>query len=108
MFFAAYAPNVPQGTHPVLESIDGGVAPVAIGSDYNSGESDIDFDLAFSLTYPQTITLYQGQCLYYSFNSQDSMCLTSNSRRCQLQHLWRKRDKRIRQYLPRCARWGKF
>jgi tripeptidyl-peptidase-1 len=75
-FFADYAPNVPQGTHPQLDSIDGGEAPVAPDSDYNTGESDIDMDIAFSLIYvsklfctkcfetkrfskPQTITLYQ-------------------------------------------------
>ncbi|KAN0106727.1 putative Tripeptidyl-peptidase sed1 [Hyaloscypha variabilis] len=58
-FFAAYAPNVPQGTHPTLDSIDGGVAPVPVTSQYVTGESDIDMDLSFSLIYPQTITLYQ-------------------------------------------------
>lgn len=50
-FFAQYAPNVPQGTHPALDSIDGGEAPVAPGSEFNTGESDIDFDIAFSLIY---------------------------------------------------------
>ncbi|KAH8656500.1 putative Tripeptidyl-peptidase sed1 [Tricladium varicosporioides] len=58
-FFAQYAPNVPQGTHPVLDSIDGGEAPVSPGSEFNTGESDIDFDIAFSLIYPQTVILYQ-------------------------------------------------
>ncbi|KAG9240127.1 Pro-kumamolisin, activation domain-containing protein [Calycina marina] len=58
-FFAEYAPNVPQGTHPKLDSIDGGEAPVAFDSDFNTGESDIDMDIGFSLIYPQTITLYQ-------------------------------------------------
>lgn len=50
-FFAAYAPNVPQGTHPKLDSIDGGVAPVPVTSQYVTGESDIDMDLAYSLIY---------------------------------------------------------
>ena len=50
-FFAAYAPNVPQGTHPTLDSIDGGVAPVPVTSQYVTGESDIDMDLSFSLIY---------------------------------------------------------
>jgi tripeptidyl-peptidase I len=48
-FFAAYAPNVPQGTHPKLDSIDGGVAPEPVTSEFVTGESDIDMDLAFSL-----------------------------------------------------------
>lgn len=59
LFFAQFAPYVPQGTHPKLDSIDGGEAPVAPGSEYNTGESDIDMDIAFSLIHPQTITLYQ-------------------------------------------------
>jgi hypothetical protein len=51
LFFASYAPNVPQGTHPTLDSIDGGVAPVPVTSEYVTGESDIDMDLSFSLIY---------------------------------------------------------
>lgn len=59
MFYASYAPNVPQGTGPVLEGIDGGFAPVAQNSSLATGESIIDFDLVFSLTYPQQVILYQ-------------------------------------------------
>jgi len=51
LFFAKHAPNVPQGTHPVLDSIDGGQAPVAPDSKYNTAESDIDMDIAYSLIY---------------------------------------------------------
>ena len=54
-FFAAYAPNVPQGTHPKLDSIDGGVAPEPATSEYVTGESDIDMDLAYSLIYVRLI-----------------------------------------------------
>jgi tripeptidyl-peptidase-1 len=54
-FFAAYAPNVPQGTHPKLDSIDGGVAPEPVTSEFVTGESDIDMDLAFSLIYVSSI-----------------------------------------------------
>jgi tripeptidyl-peptidase-1 len=56
-FFAAYAPHVPQGTHPLLNSIDGGQAPVANGSGFNTGESDLDMDLAFSLIYVSLLTV---------------------------------------------------
>ena len=52
-FFAKYAPYVPQGSHPVLDSIDNATAPVAQNSKINTGESDIDLDIAFSLLYPQ-------------------------------------------------------
>jgi tripeptidyl-peptidase-1 len=54
-FYAQYAPNVPQGTHPLLDSVDGGQAPVPYDSEYNTGESDIDIDIAFSLIYVNTL-----------------------------------------------------
>lgn len=55
LFFANYAPYVPQGTHPTLDSIDGGVAPVPVNSTYVTGESDIDMDLTYSLIYVSLI-----------------------------------------------------
>lgn len=59
LFYANYAPKIPKGTHPKLKGIDGGQAPVAPGDSDNTGESDIDMAIGFSLIYPQTITLYQ-------------------------------------------------
>jgi tripeptidyl-peptidase-1 len=48
--------TLPTGTHPILAAIDGALAP-----DTNvrtaGGESDLDFELAFPIVYPQTITL---------------------------------------------------
>ncbi|KAH8662523.1 peptidase S8/S53 domain-containing protein [Xylariales sp. PMI_506] len=71
LFYAAYATNVPQGTHPILASVDGGLAPVAQDSELNSGESDLDLNIITSLTYPQNVTLYQVDDLveedYYGF-----------------------------------------
>jgi tripeptidyl-peptidase-1 len=58
-YFAAYAPYVPQGTHPALDSIDGGQAPVTPDSDYNTGESDIDMDIAFSLIHVSQVAFLQ-------------------------------------------------
>ena len=40
-------------------SVDGGMAPVAPGDPRNGGESDIDIFLAYSLIYPQSVTVYQ-------------------------------------------------
>jgi len=57
LFYKYYATNVPQGTHPKLMSINGAKAPVSPKK--GGGESIVDFELAFSLTYPQPITLYQ-------------------------------------------------
>ena len=51
LFYKNFAPNVPQGTHPLLDSIDGGVAPVPAGDPSETGESIIDMDIGFSLIY---------------------------------------------------------
>jgi len=59
-FYAMYAPYVPQGTYPIPALIDGAVFGVAQNNTtLDTGESDIDIDMAFSLIYPQTVTLYQ-------------------------------------------------
>lgn len=59
LFFEDFAPNVPQGTSPTVLSVDGGTAPVAPGDVRESGESDIDIDLAYSLIYPQKLIVYE-------------------------------------------------
>lgn len=56
-YYSNYAKHVPQGTHPVLASVNGGQAPVDVSE--GQGESVIDLDIMHSLTYPATITLYQ-------------------------------------------------
>lgn len=60
-YFAKYAPYVPQGTAPTLVSVNNATAPVSPGSAYNGGESDVDFDIAYSLLGSAPITLYQVQ-----------------------------------------------
>lgn len=57
LFFKNFAPNVPQGTSPQVDSVDGGTAPVKASSVRNGGESDIDLDLTYSLIYPQTVRM---------------------------------------------------
>ena len=57
--FTQYAPNVLNGTAPVPAFIDGAQAPVAVHDPSNTDESDIDLDMAYSLIYPQVVTLYQ-------------------------------------------------
>ncbi|KAK5129907.1 hypothetical protein LTR08_002708 [Meristemomyces frigidus] len=59
LFFQHYAPWVPQSTSPEVISVDGGTAPVAPSSVRNGGESDIDIELAYSLIYPQQVTVYE-------------------------------------------------
>jgi len=65
-FFTEYSPNVPNGTHPTPNFIDGAQAPVAASDPTNTGESDIDLDMAYSLIYPQKVVLYQVDDSYYS------------------------------------------
>jgi tripeptidyl-peptidase-1 len=67
IFFANYSSNIPQGTHPVPAFIDGAEAPVDVA--VAGGESDLDFELAYPIVYPQTITLYQTDDLFYATNS---------------------------------------
>lgn len=54
--FAALAPYVPNGTHPTLNGIDGGVAPL---DGYVGIESLLDMSLIIPLVYPQSTVLYQ-------------------------------------------------
>jgi tripeptidyl-peptidase-1 len=58
-FFAKYAPQVPQGTHPSYNGVDGAPQPVQSGSPLVTGESNVDFSIAYSLIYPQSVVLYQ-------------------------------------------------
>ncbi|KAI1326976.1 protease s8 tripeptidyl peptidase [Xylariaceae sp. FL0255] len=55
-FFAVYTPYIKNGTHPKLDSIDGGVAPLP---GMYGEESPLDFLIAYPIIFPQTITLYQ-------------------------------------------------
>ncbi|KAJ5133905.1 Aorsin [Penicillium atrosanguineum] len=48
-----------QGTYPIPAMIDGANFSVPADSSLNTGESDIDIDMAFALIHPQTVTLYQ-------------------------------------------------
>ncbi|TFB01338.1 Aorsin [Trichoderma ghanense] len=58
-YFHKYAPWIANGTHPKILSVDGGEAPVAPDSEFNTGESDIDIDIIQTLVWPQTMVLYQ-------------------------------------------------
>ncbi|TFK48830.1 hypothetical protein OE88DRAFT_1634138 [Heliocybe sulcata] len=59
MFFGNYSPNL-VGSRPTLVSIDGGQYEPSQyqGFSYN-GESDLDFEYAMTLVYPQNVTLLQ-------------------------------------------------
>ncbi|KAJ5143670.1 Peptidase S8/S53 subtilisin/kexin/sedolisin [Penicillium bovifimosum] len=59
LYYKDYAPWIPQGTYPIPALIDGANYSVPDYSALNSGESDIDIDMAYALIYPQEVTLYQ-------------------------------------------------
>lgn len=66
-FFASLAPNIPQGTHPTLDSVDGGTATVTNLSDAGS-ESDLDFQVSYPIIYPQNSILFQSDDDVYEAN----------------------------------------
>ncbi|KKK13562.1 hypothetical protein P175DRAFT_0483455 [Aspergillus ochraceoroseus IBT 24754] len=51
--------EVPQGTYPTPQLIDGANYSVPAYSSWNSGESNIDIEMTLSLIYPQEVVLYQ-------------------------------------------------
>lgn len=60
LFYANLARQIPSGTAPTFDSIDGGVDQTTMqGFNYN-GESDLDLEYAIALVYPQKVTLYQA------------------------------------------------
>ncbi|CAK3814483.1 Tripeptidyl-peptidase sed1 [Lecanosticta acicola] len=61
LFYAKYAPRIPQGTSPVPAYVDGAIGPVDQGSEMEGGEAIIDIATIASLVYPQTVTLYQTE-----------------------------------------------
>jgi len=56
MIFEAIAPYVPQGTHPTLNGIDGGTAPM---DGFVGIESLLDMSIILPLVHPQQAVLYQ-------------------------------------------------
>ena len=54
-FWETYT-NVPKGTAPKLDSIDGGIAPAGTDDGY---ESLLDLQIAIPMIYPQSTILYQ-------------------------------------------------
>ena len=54
-FFHNSYPEIPNGTHPIESPVDGALNSTL----YEEGESDLDFQLAYPILYPQNITLFQ-------------------------------------------------
>ncbi|KAF7712670.1 Tripeptidyl-peptidase sed1 [Penicillium ucsense] len=66
LFFSTFAPEIPVGTHPKLDSVDGGVAPTTPA---NAGaESDLDFQISYPIIWPQNSILFQTDDMVYENN----------------------------------------
>lgn len=63
-FFANFTPYIPQGTHPKPAFIDGAQAPVPVAD--AGGESDLDFELAYPILWPQGTVLFQTDDINYA------------------------------------------
>ncbi|RAK75328.1 S53 family peptidase [Aspergillus fijiensis CBS 313.89] len=64
LFFKNFTRWIPSGTHPKPAFIDGAEAPVPV--DEAGAESDLDFQLAYPIVYPQEITLFQNDDYNYA------------------------------------------
>jgi len=64
LFFANFTPYIPQGTHPILDLIDGAIAPAPVTQ--AGGEADLDLELIYPIVYPQEVVLYQVDGINYS------------------------------------------
>lgn len=58
--------NIPKGTAPTLDAIDGAVAPVAVSA--AGAESNLDFQIAYPIIYPQKAVLFQTDDPVYENN----------------------------------------
>ncbi|KAK2603824.1 hypothetical protein QQS21_004026 [Conoideocrella luteorostrata] len=81
-FFSNYATNIPGGTGPKIDLIDGAHAPVDQSS--AGGESDLDFEIAIPIIYPQETELYEtvarNQDIFNTFlDAVDGSYCTSSS-----------------------------
>lgn len=58
-FYGLAATNVPSGTAPIFDSIDGGVGQSEVQGTSTVIEGDLDLEYAIGLVSPQKVTLYQ-------------------------------------------------
>ena len=58
LYYASVAKYIPNGTHPICHGIDGAICPASEPS-YDSGEPDLDLQVALPLIYPQQAIIFQ-------------------------------------------------
>lgn len=59
LFYTTLSRQIPSGTGPTIDLIDGAVVQTTTESFDDNGESDLDLEYAIALVYPQKVTLYQ-------------------------------------------------
>jgi tripeptidyl-peptidase-1 len=63
LFFSKLYSKIPQGTHPILKSVDGGEAPT--DTSRAGPESDLDFQISYPIIWPQNSILFQSDDMHY-------------------------------------------
>ncbi|KAH6656282.1 peptidase S8/S53 domain-containing protein [Truncatella angustata] len=75
-FFAQLHPEIPQGFYPEERLVDGAIGAVEDVPGYNQTdagvESDLDFEAALPLIYPQKTVLFQTDDEFYEINETQS------------------------------------
>ncbi|KAH8897175.1 putative alkaline serine protease AorO [Thozetella sp. PMI_491] len=70
LFFANVFPTIPNGTHPELRGVDGGLAPTesypSNETIFPGGESALDFQITYPIIWPQNSVLFQTDDYVYS------------------------------------------
>lgn len=77
LFFANFSTQIPIGTHPINEEIDGGVAQTNRTA-LAGGESMLDLLLAYPIVYPQTITVLNVDDLHYQTWENDTYTVSEH------------------------------
>ena len=68
LFYANFTPYIPKGFGPTLKGIDGGKAPNPVSQ--AGGESDLDFELAIPILYPQKTIVYKTYDMFSETESE--------------------------------------
>ncbi|KAK3386302.1 peptidase S8/S53 domain-containing protein [Sordaria brevicollis] len=69
-YFSSIYPKIPNGTYPIERLIDGAIGAARTPSEYGT-ESNLDFQAAWPLIWPQKTVLYQTDDQYYEKNQTD-------------------------------------
>jgi tripeptidyl-peptidase I len=64
LFFTNFTPQIPNGTHPHVYSIDGAPGPTTNAS-LAGEEAELDIQLAYPIVYPQKIAIWQEDDIVY-------------------------------------------